>query len=86
MFQPKNWTASLEGAYFDVVSKWSDKEFEDVVDTSLNRYEYMPKPGQEDFEPTKPSWDNIIGKWVWISQARSEENTTSSQKNLTRDA
>ena len=53
---------------------------------SKKGYEYMPKPGQEDFEPTKPSWDNIIGKWVWISQARSEENTTSSQKNLTRDA
>ena len=44
MFQPKNWTASLEGAYFDVVKQWSGKEFEDVVDTSLKRYEYMPKP------------------------------------------
>ena len=49
---------------------------------SKKGYEYMPMPGAEDFDPTKPSWDISTGKWVWRSKARSPENTTSSAKIL----
>ena len=44
MYQPRNWTASLEGAYYEIVGKWSAEELADVVNAAVKRYEFMPKP------------------------------------------
>ena len=55
----------------------------DVFGTASKKgYEFIPPPGNENFETTKPSWDANASKWVWESQTRTEENTTGIPKTL----